>query len=1054
MSGHESGSKLFPQGLYERLVYDDEVDQLQALADAHCALVDQPTQAQRREHLIHEVSSRLPELLDIVANATEGRLEQSRAELKLIAHLIREARLNANDDSELRVLADPLRLLRALHPPNAVPSIPLTGLRRPWLFTSARSDPSLLGELRAELGAVDRVDILVSFITWSGVRKIIDVLKMATALDAQGLPRTRFRILTTTYIGATEARAVDALAELPGVELRISLDGRRTRLHAKAWIFHRKTGFGTAFVGSANLSESALIGGIEWTVKFTEAADADLFSAAEAHFESLWNDGEFQLYDPHDEAQREALAEALREQRHRPGQNSGNEEPIAIHAWFELRPKAYQLEMLERLDSERRHGRWRNLVVAATGTGKTVVSAFDYQRRAREEGSPPRLLFISHRIQILKQAIATFRQVLRDPAFGELLDGNNAPTQYGHLFATINTVHSRGLLTQLGVDYWRVVIVDEAHHLPANTFNQFVSLVRPQILLGLTATPERADGQNLNVYFDARPDGSPAVSLRLWDALDQQLLAPFEYYATADETDLSQIQWNRSEETVQLDALISSNEMRSRLIINTLQQYVADLNQLKGIAFCVSVRHAQFMANWFEKSGLPARSLTGANSQEQREDAIRNLQSGKIKLICTCDLFNEGVDIPEINALLLLRPTQSPVIFQQQIGRGLRLAEGKDSCLVLDFVGQYSEGFRFDTLLRTITGLTRAELKDSVENGFGLLPAGCHIQFDRVARERVLSNLRAALNLNAVRLRQELASWAALRAGQPLRLKDFVRENQLDITDLYVNNRSWTSYKRDVGLPVPPPGPREDTLSRRMCSVLHANDPAMLAAWTTVLTTGEIDPCRVQMLAYQVLDKRDDLIDPTGFSALMHAHPALSDELIELVDWLQEESTISSQPLPNAPSEWPLSLHARYQRREIQVAVGHLTPSARPLFNEGCLVLSDQKIELMFVTLDKREGFTERLQFHDYAISPERFHWQTQNRAGTNNATGRRYIDSASNGWSFQLFVRENQKSAYIALGPVELEQYEGDRPISIVWKLKCAMPIEIFRRFSVLRGG
>jgi len=430
------------------------------------------------------------------------------------------------------------------------------------------------------------------------------------------------------------------------------------------------------------------------------------------------------------------------------------------------------------------------------------------------------------------------------------------------------------------------------------------------------------------------------------------------------------------------------------------------------------------------------------------------LQSGKIKLICTCDLFNEGVDIPEINTLLLLRPTQSPVIFQQQIGRGLRLADDKDSCLVLDFVGQYSEGFRFDTLLRTITGLTRAELKDSVENGFGLLPAGCHIQFDRVARERVLSNLRAALNLNAVRLRQELASWAALRAGQPLRLKDFVRENQLDITDLYTNNRSWTSYKRDVGLSVPPLGPREDMLSRRMSSILHANDPAMLAAWTTVLTTGEIDPCRVQMLAYQLLDKRDDLIDPTGFSALISAHPALRDELIEIVDWLQDESTISSQPLPDAPSDWPLSLHACYQRREIQAAVGHLTPGSRPLFNEGCLILSEQKTELMFVTLDKREGFAERVQYHDYAISPERFHWQTQNRAGANNVTGQRYIDSGSNGWGFQLFVRENPKCAYIALGPAELEQYEGDRPISIIWKLKYAMPIEIFRRFSVLRGG
>lgn len=352
-------------------------------------------------------------------------------------------------------------------------------------------------------------------------------------------------------------------------------------------------------------------------------------------------------------------------------------------------------------------------MVAATGTGKTVVAAFDYQRIAREEGSPPRLLFIAHRIQILKQALATFRQVLRDPSFGELLDGQNEPTQYEHLFATIHTVHGRKLVAHLGAHYWRVVIIDEAHHIPANAFDQFARGVRPYFLLGLAATPERADGKRLNEYFDSRPDGSPAVSLRLWDALDQQLVAPFEYYyATADETDFSQIRWNRAEETAQLDGLISSNDARSRMIVHALQQYVSDLARLKGIAFCVSVRHAQFMASWFEKYGLPARSLTGANTSEERESAIRSLRSGEIKLICTCDLFNEGVDIPEVNSLLLLRPTQSPVIFQQQIGRGLRLLNGKDSCLVLDFVGQYSEEFRFDTLLRTITGLSRSQLKD------------------------------------------------------------------------------------------------------------------------------------------------------------------------------------------------------------------------------------------------------------------------------------------------------------------------------------------------------
>lgn len=1053
MTVKKSTSGSLPQGLYERLVYADEAVQLEALAKTGQALVDEPSDAQRREHLIYEISSRLPELLEEIANASEGKAEKARAELKLIAHLMREARLQTGAASVQRVPAEPLRVLRAIHPPDAPPMLPLTGLRRPWIFTSARVDPSLLGELRAELATVDSVDILVSFITWSGVRKLMDVLKQATAIDAQGLPRTRFRILTTTYIGATEARAVNALAELPGVELRISLDGRRSRLHAKAWIFHRTTGFGTAFVGSANLSESALIGGIEWTVKITQSADVDLFSATGAHFETLWNDTEFQSYDPRDELQRNALENALREQRRDPRTRQSEGEPIAIHAWFELRPKTYQLEMLERLASERRHGRRRNLVVAATGTGKTVVAAFDYQRIAREEGSPPRLLFIAHRIQILKQALATFRQVMRDPSFGELLDGQNDPTQYEHLFATINTVHSRKLVTHLGAGYWRVVVIDEAHHIPANAFDQFARAVQPHLLLGLTATPERADGRSLNEYFDSRPDGSSAVSLRLWDALDQQLVAPFEYYATADATDLSEIRWNRAEETAQLDALISSNDARSRMIVSAVQLYVSDLTQLKGIAFCVSVRHAKFMANWFEKFGLPARSLTGANTAEEREHAIRDLRSGEIKLICTCDLFNEGVDLPEVNTLLLLRPTQSPVIFQQQIGRGLRLSDGKDSCLVLDFVAQYSEEFRFDILLRTITGLSRSQLKNSVEKGFGQLPTGCHIQFDRVARDRVLSSLRAALNLNAVRLRTELASWAALRAGRPLRLKEFLRENQLDISDIYANRRSWTSYKRDVGLSVPAAGPREKELSRGMGRVLHVNDPDALAAWTAVFTTGAIDLPRVQMLAYQLLDNRNDLIDPTGFVQLMADHPALREELLEIVDWLEDETAISSHSLPDAPSDWPLTLHARYGRREIQTAVGHLTPSARPLFNEGCLLLAGPQIELMFVTLDKREGFSERVQYHDYAISPERFHWQTQNRAGFDNATGRRYLDSRENGWRFQLFVREDQNSAYVALGPVVLESHEGDRPISITWQLKHPMPIEIFRRFSVLRG-
>lgn len=1043
-----------PKGLYDRLIYEDEVAEVLALSGQHQASVATPTAHQRREQFVAELVHRLPELLDAVAAGQSDATDKARAEIELIRQLLIQLRSGGGED---RMLAMPLQLLRSIHPPHTDVSMPATGLRHPWLFTSARSDPSLLNELRAELRAVNRVDILVSFITWSGVRKLMDVLEQVTALDAHGKPRTTFRILTTTYIGATEVRAVDALAKLPGVELRISLDGRRTRLHAKAWIFHRTTNFGTAFVGSANLSESALIGGIEWTVKFAQASGSLLFTAAVANFETLWNDQEFQPYDPGNDLHRETLKHALSSERRGDGDRNGpSGSVVALQTWFDLRPKSYQQEMLDQLAAERRLGRRRNLVVAATGTGKTVVAAFDYLRLREEEGVAPKLLFIAHRSQILAQALSTFRQVLRDPAFGELLDGDNTPTQYEHVFATISTVHSRRLTQQMGSHFWRMVIVDEAHHLPATTFDQFIGAVQPYYLLGLTATPERSDGQSLMHYFDSRPDGSPAVSLRLWDALDQQLLTPFEYYATADDTDMTTVEWGRGTEVAQLSTIVSGNAVRARTVVHTLQAYVADLAALKGLAFCVSVAHANFMAEFFNRSGLPSVSLTGSDSQEARTAAVQKLGRGELKMICSCDIFNEGVDIPDANAILLLRPTQSPVIFQQQIGRGLRLARGKDACLVLDFVGLYSNQFRFDVLLRSITGNSRRQIVNAVANGFSTLPAGVHIQFDRVARDRVLDNLKQSLNLNVIRLCAELVAWAALQNGAPLLLRNFLLDNQLELSDIYTggtNARSWTSLKRRVNLELAPLGEREADLIRRIYSLLHANDPVLLAAWQVALAGGQVDERRVQMLAYQLLSTRTELVSPVAFLELVSANPIAQAELREVISILQERSVLAPLVLAGSPHGWTLAYHGRYSRSEILSAVGYQTPTARPLSDSGCLPLAEEKIELLFVTLDKSEGFQESVQYKDYAISPELFHWQTQNRAGPNNNSGRRYTESVTNGWRFQLFVREDREAAYCALGPVSLVSHEGDRPISITWRLEQPLTAELFRKFSVLRG-
>jgi HKD family nuclease len=289
-----------PNGLYD-LLLDARIRELALrLRDSGNADIERLTGDARRRRLTEVLARLLPDLLEEAADAEDDSAREQR-ELALINGLLIHLR---QGDAHADEWTAPVLALRAIYRGNARPAQPPTGLLAPWLFTAGRADPSLFSELRAELGSADRVDIVVSFITWSDLRKLLDVLESVTAIGADGQPQTRLRVITTTYTGATEARAVEALAALPGVELRISLDGRRSRLHAKAWLFQRTTGFGTAFVGSANLSAAALLGGVEWTVKFTQAGQADLYAAAEAHFETLWNDPEFQRFDPHDDTHR------------------------------------------------------------------------------------------------------------------------------------------------------------------------------------------------------------------------------------------------------------------------------------------------------------------------------------------------------------------------------------------------------------------------------------------------------------------------------------------------------------------------------------------------------------------------------------------------------------------------------------------------------------------------------------------------------------------------------------------------------------------------------
>lgn len=1054
-----------PDGLYDLLLTEGLAKSLTTLDPSRADV--SALKGGATEFLTDVISRQLSTMLDDVSG---DEAEKAKRQLELVNGLLvmlrqRLAGSSADGASAaggvVDLVAPPLRVLRAVQRDQQFPVSPKIGLGVPWLFTAGKGSPSLLQEIRRELASSDQVDILVSFITVSGVRKLQDVLQQITAKGAQqdghAQPKTRLRILTTTYTGATEARALDELARLPGCEVRVSLDGRRTRLHAKAWLFQRKTGFGSAYVGSANLSGAALTGGLEWTVKLTQRAQEALFARAVAHFETLWADSEFQRYDPEDVEHRQALAAAL-------GRESFGGEPSTTISFFDLQPKTYQLEMLEQLTTERAHGRSRNLLVAATGTGKTVVAAFDYRNTCRIEGGRPRLLFVAHREEILRQAMRTYREVLRDPEFGDLLTGSHQPESWNHLFATIDSVTSRDLVATVGADHWHTVVVDECHRLAANRFDTFAKAVRPSVLLGLTATPERSDGQPIAPYFDSRPDGSPAVELRLWHALDLQLLAPFEYYACDDSTDFSEVPWDMPGEREAVDNLVTGNDVRAKLVINEWRRLASDSRQSRAIVFCVSVAHAEFMTDWLERAGLPAACVVGTTAPEERRRAPQRLLSGEVCALVTVDLYNEGIDLPMVDTLLLLRPTQSPVLFQQQIGRGLRLAPGKESCLVLDFVGQHRAEFRFDRLLSSLTGLSRRELVDGVESGFGSLPPGCHIHLQRQTREQVLRSLRSLTSQNWRRLKTELQAYAALRGRSAIQLADFLHDQALELEDIYRTSTGqgrsgWTSLKRDAGLIVAEPGPEEDYFSRRFGDLLHVDDPRRLDMMTAVGSRqvgspalNAEDALGVQMLAYQIDGRHEQAAGHEAFMVRLEHHPAIAAELVELSALLQVRSSLGVHPVPGL-EDTPLCLHAGYGTREILTAVGWLTASRRVPFQAGTLSLLIRQTELLFVTLDKSEGYHDRIAYHDYAISAERFHWQSQNSAGPDTSGGRRYLESASNGWQFQLFVRPRKGEAYRACGPVTLESAEGNRPMSIVWRLQTPLPARLFREFSVLRG-
>jgi superfamily II DNA or RNA helicase len=699
------------------------------------------------------------------------------------------------------------------------------------------------------------------------------------------------------------------------------------------------------------------------------------------------------------------------------------------------------------------HGRHRNLVVAATGTGKTVIAALDYRRLAAAAPIRPSLLFVAHRREILEQSLRTYREVLADPNFGELYVGRARPERWEHVFASVQSLTAYGI-ENIPPGAFRIVVIDEFHHAEAKTYRRILDRLNPRELLGLTATPERGDGVDVRKFFDGRT----AAELRLWDALKADLLTPIHYFAIADGLDLRGVDWKAgSYDPSALSTLVTGNDTRARVVLKALRDKVADLGTMKAVAFCVSQDHARYMAQVFNDAGISAATVLGDTQADDRDAAIANLRSGTVQALFTVDVFNEGVDVPAINTVLFLRPTESATVFLQQLGRGLRRHHEKSLCTVLDFVGLHRTEFRFDRRLRALLQGTRGEVMAQLEAGFPFLPAGCHMELDAVASKIILENMRQAVPTRWAAKVEELRRLAA--RGTNVSLAGFLEATGLELDEMYTGERGWSDLRADADLSLLPSGPHEDVLRRACGRLLHVDDPVRIEAYRRLVVDDHLDIANLsaidrrfaRMLIAQLLDKAVNKSTTLAEgAALLVAHPQVRAEVRDLLDVLSTRVAHISRPLGTHPSV-PLSIGARYTRLEVLAAFGVGEGAKVAPWQTGVFWAKEARADLLAFTLDKTSGqFSPTTRYRDYAISRELVHWESQSVTRADSETGLRYRQHVAQGSSVMLFARlRNDDRAFYFLGPATYVKHEGELPMAITWRLAHPLPGDLFTSFA-----
>lgn len=900
--------------------------------------------------------------------------------------------------------------------------------RPEFISNDYQNGKKVLSSLEYELLHCDAFSISVAFIKMSGIAPLLQVFKQ---LESRGIPG---RILTTDYLTFSEPEAFDKLNSLKNISLKMyQTEGEKDGFHTKGYIFKDGKIY-RIIVGSSNLTASAITVNQEWNTKIVSSENGAVAKDIISEFDRLWNSE--RVCDYVDFIEDYRIRYKIKKEQQKLSRES---EVISIEK-YKLEPNSMQVKFIESVMDLYESGENRALLISSTGTGKTYASAFALremlQKRAKETGRNVRALFLVHREQIAKQALRSYKNVFGERYSFGLLSGNSKNYKSDILFSTMQMMAREDIMKKFNANDFDIIIIDEVHRAGADSYQRIMNYFTPRFWIGMTASPDRTDGYDIYGLFNH----NIAYEIRLQQAMEEKLLCPFHYFGITDlEVDGHVIDDDDLKNVQNFAKLVCDD--RVQYIMQQIEYYGYSGDRVKGLMFCSSKEEAKTLSVKFNMRGLRTIVLTGDSSQNEREDAIlrleQNEQENALDYILTVDIFNEGVDVPAVNQVIMLRPTESPIVFIQQLGRGLRKYAGKEYVVILDFIGNYMNNFMIPIALSGDRTYNKDTIRKYVREGSRVIPGESTIHFDEISKKRIFESIDSSKTTKSFLKEKYFA--LKYKLGRVPNILDFYEYGEIDPMLFIQYSRSYDQFvktvDKDFNIMF---GDREEAILEFISSLVNGKRVHELLMLKCILNNEKMSPDAYR----ELLEEKGEIYREVDYVSALNV---LGKVFVNAPSEKKRYSNIEFISMDDAKNGMLRRASAFYSLfsnnafvNEVESLVKYGLKRYEDLFknhDEDNLVLYEKYSRKdvcrilnwehddsstvygyrikhntcpIFVTYEKKDDIANSTKYEDQFINNQLFSWMTRSKVSLESPESQKIINYSKIGLKIYLFIKKS----------------------------------------------